>query len=35
MTGFARLRTLTAMVAVLAGAAPGPLLAQGAAVVVR
>ena len=35
MTGFARLRTLTAMVAVLAGAAPGPVLAQGAAVVVR
>lgn len=35
MTGFARLRTLTAMVAVLAGAAPGPVRAQGAAVVVR
>ena len=35
MTGFARLRTLAAMVAVLAGAAPGPGLAQSAAVVVR
>ena len=35
MTGFARLRTLTAMVAVLAGAAPGPVRAQGATVVVR
>jgi len=35
MTGFARFRTLAAMVAVLAGAAPGPVLAQSAAVVVR